>query len=371
MKNILETLDDVLLLGPGPSTIPPEVYQALGRRTLGHMDSQFFQLMGEIQKGLRQVMGTANRATITISGTGTAGMEASLVNLIQRRDSMLVIVNGFFAARMADMARRLGAEVDTLDFPWASPIDPEEVEKKLSAKAYTLLGMVHAETSTGVRNPVEVIGPLARKAGVLFIVDAVTSLGGLDIQADQWGIDALYSCSQKCIGCPAGLSPVTFSDQAMKKAAQGPTPVPNYYLDMNLLMKYWDGSPRAYHHTAPANMYFGLYRALLLIQEEGLEAVQKRHREVHDYLVAGLEEMGLSMLVEKKHRLPMLNTVHIPPGVDDGAVRKELREVYKIEIGSGLGELAGKIWRIGLMGYSAQRENVDILLDALKKILKR
>jgi len=231
--------------------------------------------------------------------------------------------------------------------------------------------MVHAETSTGVKNPIQDLGPPARRAGALFIVDAVTSLGGLEMRADEWGIDALYSCSQKCIGCPAGLSPVTFSEGAMKKAAGRSAPVPNYYLDMNLLMKYWDGSPRAYHHTAPANMYFGLYQALQLIREEGLEAVRKRHREAHEHLVAGLEGMGLSMLVEKPHRLPMLNTVLIPEGVDDAAVRKELRAVHKIEIGSGLGALAGKIWRIGLMGYSAKKENVDTLLGALRKILRR
>jgi len=371
MKNLLASLDDVLLLGPGPSTIPPKVYEALGRRTLGHMDPQFFALMDGIKENLRLVMRTRNAATITISGTGTSGMEASLVNLIERDDPMLVVVNGYFAARLAEMAGRLGAVVDTVEFPWGKPVDPDEVGKRLAAKTYRLLGMVHAETSTGVRNPIREVGALARKAGALFIVDAVTSLGGLDIRVDEWGIDALYSCSQKCIGCPSGLSPVTFSEGAMKKTAGRATKVPNFYLDMNLLMKYWDGTPRAYHHTAPANMYFGLYQALQLILEEGLEAVQKRPRDAHEYLVAGLQNMGLSMLGDEAHRLPMLNTVIIPDGVDDAAVRKELRAACKIEIGSGLGTLAGKIWRIGLMGYSAKRENVDTLLGALKKILKR
>ena len=371
MSNLLESLDSVLLMGPGPSTIPPKVYEALGKRTLGHMDPQFFPLMDGIKDGLRQVMGTRNAATITISGTGTSGMEACLVNLIEHGDAMLIVVNGYFAARLVEMAGRLGAVVDTVEFPWGKPVDVSEIKKRLAAGPYKLVGMVHAETSTGVHNPVGEIGPLVREKGAYFIVDAVTSLGGLEIRTDEWKIDALYSCSQKCIGCPSGLSPVTFSDRAMAKTAGRKTRVPNFYLDMTLLMKYWDGSPRAYHHTAPANMYFGLYQALQLILEEGLEAVRRRHLEAHTYLVAGLKNMGLSMLVDEPHRLPMLNTVLIPEGVDDAAVRKELRSAFKIEIGAGLGALGGKIWRIGLMGYTAKKENVDILLAALKKILKR
>jgi alanine-glyoxylate transaminase/serine-glyoxylate transaminase/serine-pyruvate transaminase len=371
MNNLLDSLDKVLLMGPGPSTISPKVYEALGKQTLGHMDPQFFALMDEIKEGLRRVMRTKNAATVAISGTGTAGMETTLVNLIEPGDSMLVIINGYFAARLAEMSARLGAVVDKVEFPWGGPVDVETVKARLSAKPYGIVGMVHGETSTGVRNPIREVGALVKNSGAYFIVDAVTSLGGLEILPDDWSIDALYSCSQKCIGCPSGLSPVTFSGRAIKKINDRKNKVPNFYLDMTLLMKYWDGAPRAYHHTAPANMYFGLYQALLLIQEEGIEAVCRRHKDAHEYLVAGLEKMGLSMLVDPPHRLPMLNTVRIPAGTDDAAVRKELRTVHKIEISAGLGELGGKIWRIGLMGYTAKRENVDTLLEALKGILKR
>jgi len=371
MKSLLDTLDSVLLMGPGPSTISPKVYEVLGKDTLGHMDPQFFSLMDAMKDSLRKVMQTQNPATITISGTGTAGMEACLVNLIEPGDSMLVVVNGYFAARMQEMAGRLGAVVTTVEFPWGSPIDVDKVKKELDAKPYRIVGMVHGETSTGVRNPIDAIGPLVASKGAYFLVDAVTSLGGIEIKPDQWGIDALYSCSQKCLGCPSGLSPVTFSPRAMEKITKRKTKVPNFYLDMTLLMKYWDGSPRAYHHTAPANMYYALYRALELILEEGIEKVYQRHRDAHTYLVEGLEKMGLSLFVAAPYRLPMLNTVKIPEGIDDAAVRKELRNSYKIEIGAGLGALAGKIWRIGLMGHTARRENVDTLLSALKKILKR
>jgi alanine-glyoxylate transaminase/serine-glyoxylate transaminase/serine-pyruvate transaminase len=371
MSNIIDGLDSVLLMGPGPSSVHPRVYQALVKPTIGHMDSQFFTLMDGIKESLKKVMDTRNEASITLSGTGSSGMEAVLVNLIEEGDPVLVLVNGYFGARIAGLAARLGAQVDTLEFPWGKPVDPGETEKKLASKSYKLVGMVHAETSTGVLNPLEAVGALVKKSGAFLVVDAVTSLGGNEIRTDAWGVDALYSCSQKCLGCPSGLSPVTFSDRAMKTIAGRKKKVPNFYLDMTELMKYWGGSPRAYHHTAPANMYYALYEALALILEEGPEKVQARHRDIHEYLVRGLDAMGLSLLVEKPWRLPNLNTVLIPKGVDDGAVRKELRSTYKIEIGSGLGDLAGKIWRIGIMGYTARKENVDTLLAALGKILKK
>jgi alanine-glyoxylate transaminase/serine-glyoxylate transaminase/serine-pyruvate transaminase len=335
------------------------------------MDPQFFSLMDGIQESLRKVMETANAATITISATGSSGMETVMVNLVEEGEPMLIVVNGYFAARMAEVAGRLGAALDIIEFPYGKPVDVDEVAKKIKSKAYTLIGMVHGETSTGVLNPIDKIGALAKEAGAYFIVDAVTSLGGVRLLPDAWGIDALYSCSQKCIGCPSGLSPVTFSDRAMQKIFARKKKVPNFYLDMSLLMKYWSGSPRAYHHTAPANMYYGLYKALALILEEGPEKVHERHAQAHQYLAAELEKIGLFLLVDEPHRLPMLNTIVIPAGVDDAAVRRELRSAYKIEIGSGLGSLAGKIWRIGLMGYTAKKENVDILTGALKKILKR
>ena len=370
MSNLLESMDAVLLMGPGPSSIHPKVYQAMAKPTIGHLDPQFLALMDGLKESLRQLMNTKNEATITLSGTGSSGMEAVMVNLVEEGEPMLVVVNGYFSDRMSDVASRVGAKVDILEFPWGKGADANEIAKKFKEKPYKFLGMVHAETSTGVLNPIKEIGPVVRAAGAYFIVDAVTSLGGNELRVDDWNIDALYSCSQKCIGCPSGLSPVTFSDRAMEKIAARKKKVPNFYLDMTLLMKYWSGSPRAYHHTAPANMYYGLYEALSMILEEGPEKVQKRHRETHEYLVAGLEKMGLSLLVEKPARLPNLNTVLIPPGVDDLAVRKELRQTYKIEVGSGLGTLAGKIWRVGIMGHNARKENVDIFLEALGKILK-
>jgi len=371
MANLLETMDSVLLMGPGPSSVHPRVYEVLAKPTIGHLDFQFLALMDGLKDSLRKVMNTKNEATITLSGTGTSGMEAVMVNLIEEGEPMLVTVNGFFSDRMAEVARRLGAQVDVLEFPWGKPLDIDEVSKKLKGKSYKLVGMVHGETSTGVLNPVKEIGSLAKEAGAYFIVDAVTSLGGNELMTDDIGIDALYSCSQKCIGCPSGLAPVTFSARAMEKIAARKKKVPNFNLDMTLLMKYWSGTPRAYHHTAPANMYYALYEALNLVLEEGLEKVWARHRETHEYLAAGVEAMGLSLLVEKPWRLPNLNTVTVPSGVDEAAVRKELRQTYKIEVGAGLGSLAGKIWRVGIMGHTAKKENVDRLLEALKKILSK
>ena len=369
MSGLLESMDSVLLMGPGPSSVHPRVYQALSRPTIGHLDPQFLALMDGLKDKLKKLMGTANDATIVLSGTGSSGMEAVFTNLIEEGEKALVVVNGYFSDRMGDVARRLGAEVDTIEYTWGQPINTDEIISKIKSKPYKYVAIVHGETSTGILNPIEKIGPVAREAGAYFIVDAVTSLGGNKLLVDDYCIDALYSCSQKCLGCPSGLSPVTFSPRAMEKIAARKKKVPNFYLDMLLLMKYWDGAPRAYHHTAPANMYYAFYEALSLISEEGIEKVQARHFEVHEYLAAGLEKLGLSLMVEKQHRLPNLNTVLIPDGVDDAAVRKELRQNYKIEIGAGLGNLAGKIWRIGVMGHSARKENVDTLLAALKKIL--
>ena len=369
MSNLLEVMDSVLLMGPGPSSVHPRVYEVLAKPTIGHLDPQFFDLLDGIREKLKRLMVTKNEATIVLSGTGSSGMEAVMTNLIEEGESMLVVVNGFFSDRMTDVAGRLGAQVDVISFPWGKPVDVNEIAKKLKEKPYKLVSMVHAETSTGVLNPVKEIGPLARAAGAYFIVDAVTSLGGVELLPDAWCIDALYSCSQKCIGCPSGLSPITFSPRAMEKIAGRKKKVPNFYLDMTLLMKYWSGSPRAYHHTAPANMYYGFYQALSMILDEGLEKVHERHRETHEYIAKGLEKLGLQFFVEKPHRIPNINVVHVPAGADDAAIRKQLRQTYKIEIGSGFGALAGKIWRIGLMGHNARKENVDIFLAAMGKIL--
>ena len=369
MKNLLESIDEVLLMGPGPSCVPPEVYTALSRKTLGYLDTYLLTIMDELKEMLRLIMKTRNEVTFTLSGTGSAGMEAAFVNLVEPGDRVLIPVNGFFAARMQEVATRLGANVDILEFPWGTPVLPEVVEKKIRQEAYRIVGVIHAETSTGVRNPIAEIGALLKGKETIYVVDAVTSLGGLDIKMDDWGIDVLYSCTQKCLCCPPGLSPLSFSEKAMAKLTGRKTKVPNWYLDLSLIANYW-GKNRVYHHTTPANMVYGLYQALLLILEEGLEKVFQRHKENQLALVKGLEELGMKMLVEEPFRLPMLNAVRVPDGIDELAVRRRLRSEFKIEIGGGLGLLAGKVWRIGLMGYTSRKENVDRLLKALKEVLK-
>jgi alanine-glyoxylate transaminase/serine-glyoxylate transaminase/serine-pyruvate transaminase len=370
MKNLLREVDDVLLLGPGPSCVPPEVYDALSCQTLGHMDAQFVGIMDEIKLLLQQVMQTQNHVTLPLSGTGSAGMEACFVNLVEEGDPVLVLLNGVFGVRMQDLASRLGAQVDTLEFEWGTPVDTNQVEEKLKAKSYKIVAMVHAETSTGVRNPAAEVGELLRGKDALYLLDTVTSLGGMEVAVDAWGVDALYSGSQKCLSCPPGLAPATFSDKALEAISNRKSKVPNWYLDINLLTQYWEGKTRVYHHTAPINMLYGLYQALFLIVDEGLERVYERHLEMHQRLVQGLEDMDIEMLVEPDYRLPMLNSAHVPAGADDAQVRGSLRNSYKIEIGSGLGPLAGKIWRFGLMGHSARLENVDRVLAALGEILE-
>ena len=369
MDNLLDGIEEVLLLGPGPSPVPDAVYDALSRKTLGHMDPYFIRIMDEIKVLLQQVMQTQNQVTLPLSGTGSAGMEACFVNLIEEDDPVLILINGVFGMRMQDLAGRLGAKVDTLEFEWGTPVDPQQVEERLRSKSYKIVALVHAETSTGVRNPAGEIGGMLRGKDTLYLLDTVTSLGGTEVAADAWGVDALYSGSQKCLSCPPGLAPAMFSDRAVDIIANRKSKVPNWYLDINMLTAYWEGKTRVYHHTAPINMLYGLYQALLLVVEEGLEHVFARHLEAHKYLVQGLEGMGISMLVEPAYRLPMLNSAYLPDGADDTHVRGELRTKYKIEIGPGLGPLAGKIWRFGLMGHGARPENVDRLLTALKEIL--
>ncbi len=366
MKNLLHDVKETLLMGPGPSTVPPEIYAALSTWTLGHLDPQFIGLMDVIKDQLRQVMRTRNPVTIPMSGTGSAGMETVLVNLIEPGDAVLVLINGVFAGRMKEIAGRLGAEVDSREYEWGKPVDIDDVKKALAHRKYKLVAVVHAETSTGVANPVEEIGRLVREHGALYVVDAVTSLGGMPVEVDGWGIDALYSGTQKCLSCPPGLSPVTLSERAARVVKERTTKVPNWYLDLSLLMSYWEGSSRAYHHTAPINMNYALYAALKLVLDEGLENAWARHADAHAYLAEQLSAIGMDMLVEKPYRLPMLNAVKIPVGVDEKAVRTKLLSDYQIEIGAGLGALAGKIWRVGLMGYTAKRENVDRLVAALK-----
>lgn len=369
MNNLLDNIQETLLMGPGPSTVPREIYSALSKPTIGHLDPYFITIMDEIKGQLQTLMGTQNRLTMPMSGTGSAGMEACFVNLVEPGDKVLVIINGVFGMRMQDVAQRLGAEVDTLEFEWGTPVLVETVQEKLASNSYKIVAVVHAETSTGVKNPVEEIGELVKKNGALYLVDAVTSFGGIPVQVDEWGIDALYSGTQKCLSCPPGLAPLTFSDRATEALHARKTKVPNWYLDLTMITAYWEGSSRAYHHTAPINMIYGLYQALDLVLEEGMEAVFTRHENAHQMLVNGLEEMGLSMLVDSEYRLPMLNSVRIPEGVDEATIRRNLLNEYKIEVGAGLGPLAGKIWRIGLMGHTARKENVSRLLAALKQEL--
>ncbi len=371
MASLLAQLPEVLLMGPGPSCVPLEVYQALARPTIGHLDPRFIRMMDEIKSLLRTLMQTENPMTLPISGTGSAGMETCFVNLVEPGDAVLVLINGVFGLRMADVAGRLGAQVDTIEFEWGTPVRVEAAAERLRNQSYTIVAVVHAETSTGVCNPVAELGPLVRENGALYLVDTVTSLGGMPVETDRWGADAVYSGTQKCLSCPPGLAPVTFSERALKKLAGRKRKVPNWYLDINLLTQYWEGAKRVYHHTAPVNMLYGLYQALRLIVAEGLAEVFARHRLAHERLVAGLAGLGLGMLVEPGARLPMLNAVKVPPGVDEADVRRRLLEEHNIEIGAGLGPLAGKIWRVGLMGHTARPANVDRLLDALKAVLRR
>lgn len=367
--NHLDTLTPTLLMGPGPSCVPDAVYKALAHYTIGHLDPRFIAIMDELKSRLKTLMETENRLTIPISGTGSAGMETCFVNLVEPGDPVLILKNGVFGMRMEDLATRLGADVDVLEFAWGKPVIVDSVKSRLEKNAYKIVAIVHAETSTGVMNPVAEVGELLAGSDTLYLVDCVTSLGGMAVETDNWNIDVLYSGTQKCLSCPPGLAPISFSARAVEKLQQRKTKVPNWYLDLTMINNYWAGETRAYHHTAPINMLYGLYAALGAILDEGRENVFSRHREAHSYLVEGLQSLGLSMAVEADCRLPMLNAVTIPDGVEDAPVRKQLLKEHDIEIGAGLGPLAGKIWRVGLMGHTARKENVDRLIGALQTLL--
>lgn len=369
MSNLLSGIEEILLMGPGPSCVPEAVYEALGKKTLGHLDPYFLEIMDAIKEKLQALLETENRLTLPVSGTGSAGMEACFVNLIEPGDAVLILKNGAFGGRMQDVATRLGADVDALEWEWGTAVDVDEVQEELARRSYRVVAIVHAETSTGVRNPVREIGELLQGTDSIFLVDGVTSLGGIPVEMDPWGIDAFYSGTQKCLSCPPGLAPLSFSEKAVERLRKRKTRVPNWYLDLTMILDYWEGEKRAYHHTAPINMLYALYQALYLILEEGVEQVFQRHRENHLALVRGLEKLDLSLLVRPEDRLPMLNAVCIPGGVDGAALRDALRKEYRIEIGAGIGPLAGKVWRIGLMGHTARPENVERLLDALRVVL--
>ena len=358
-----------VLMGPGPSNVPSRVLQALAAPCIGHLDPYFLYIMDETQRLLRYLFQTENPLTIPVSGTGSAGMETCFVNMIEPGDEVVVCVNGVFGTRMSDIVNRLGGQLIRVDAEWGKTIDPDRVREAIQGKGPKLLAVVHAETSTGVCQPLDDLAGIARGCGALFLVDTVTSLGGVEVALDKVGVDVAYSGTQKCISCPPGLSPISFSPAAMTALENRKSPVASWYLDMSLVASYW-GAERKYHHTAPINMIYGLREALRIIAEEGLEARFSRHGLNHRALVAGVEAMGLSMLVAESGRLPMLNAVKIPEGADDVKVRKALLQRFGIEIGGGLGDLAGKIWRVGLMGYSSSQKNVFIFLSALETILR-
>jgi len=359
-----------LLLGPGPSNAHPTVLEALSRTPIGHLDPLYVELMGEVQGLLRYAWQTDNRLTIPMSGTGSAAMEATLANTIEPGDTVLVAVMGYFGLRLADMAGRYRANVVTIEKPWGEAFTPGELEQAVSTHKPAILAMVHAETSTGVCQPMDGIGDLCRAHDCLLLLDTVTSLGGVPLFLDDWKVDLAYSCSQKGLSCPPGLGPFTMGPRAEAKMMGRSGKVPNWYLDVTLLNQYW-GSDRVYHHTAPVNMNFGMREALRLLADEGLEAAWARHRSNAERLWAGLERLGLELHVPESLRLPTLTTVRIPEGVDGKAFSLHLLNTYGIEVGGGLGALAGKVWRIGLMGYNSQAANVDRLLDLLAEELPR
>lgn len=357
-----------LLLGPGPSNAHPDVLQAMNTPPVGHLDPAFLTLMDEIQSLLRYVWQTENPLTIAISGTGSAAMEGAIANSITPGDTILIGVAGYFGNRLVDMAGRYGAEVRTITKPWGQVFNLQELRSALEAHRPAILALVHAETSTGARQPLTGVGELCREFDCLLLVDSVTSLGGVPLFLDEWGVDLAYSCSQKGLGCSPGASPLTMSLRAARKLQQRQTKVSNWYLDMELLSKYW-GKERTYHHTAPINLYYGLREALRLLSQEGIENSWQRHQQTVEYLWQELENIGLKLHVEQEFRLPTLTTVCIPEGVDGKEISRQLLNDYNIEIGGGLGELAQKVWRVGLMGYNSRKENVDTLIAALKQVL--
>ncbi|NQT36144.1 MAG: alanine--glyoxylate aminotransferase family protein [Planctomycetes bacterium] len=358
-----------VLMGPGPSDVSPRVLQAMSAPCIGHLDPYFLSAMDETQQLLRYLFQTDNRLTIPVSGTGSAGMETCFVNLVEPGDEVVVCVNGVFGTRMADIVGRIGGKLTRVDAPWGRTIDPEDVRKAVEGKKVKVLAVVHAETSTGVCQPLDDLAAIARDAGALFLVDTVTSLGGMEVDVDRIGIDAVYSGTQKCLSCPPGLSPISLGPAAVETLTNRKTPVVSWYLDMGMVADYWGGN-RKYHHTAPINMVFALREALRIIAEEGLEARHDRHLLNHRALVAGVEAMGLEMVVAKSDRLPMLNTIRIPAGVNDAKVRGALLKDFGIEIGGGLGDFAGKAWRVGIMGHACRRRNVVLFLSAIQTILK-
>ncbi|MDI7276294.1 MAG: alanine--glyoxylate aminotransferase family protein [Anaerolineae bacterium] len=365
----LAPLPGRLLMGPGPSNVHPRVLAAMATPLLGHLDPAFLEIMNRTRDLLKYVFQTGNELTLPVAGTGSAGMEASLCNLIEEGDEIVIAVNGYFGERLSEMALRCRASLRRLEVPWGEVFRPEQVEEALRERPPKVLAMVHAETSTGALQPVEEMARLAHEYGALFLLDTVTSLGGVPVEVDRWGVDACYSGTQKCLSCPPGLAPITFSPGAREALHRRRSKVQSWYLDLGLIEQYW-GQERIYHHTAPISMNYALYEALRLIREEGLAARFSRHRLNAEALWAGLEAMGLELLVPLAYRLPTLNAVCVPEGVNDARVRSRLLNEHGIEIGGGLGELKGRIWRVGLMGHSSTGENVLQFLGALERVLR-
>jgi alanine-glyoxylate transaminase/serine-glyoxylate transaminase/serine-pyruvate transaminase len=360
-----------ILMGPGPSDVPQRILDAMARPTIGHLDPAFTDMMEQTKTLLRYAFQTENKLTFPVSGPGSVGMETCFVNLVEAGDKVIVCVNGVFGGRMLENVKRCGGVPVVVEDAWGRAVDADKVAAAFSSHPDAkILAFVHAETSTGALSDAAALAAIARKHGALTLMDCVTSLAGVPVLIDEWGIDAAYSGSQKCLSCTPGLSPVTFSDNAIEKVRSRKTPVQSWFMDLNLVLGYWSGEgKRTYHHTAPINPLYGLHEALRILAEEGLSNAWTRHRAMHEQLKAGLEQLGLSFLVPEAERLPQLNSVNLPDGIDDAACRARLLSEFNLEIGAGLGVLAGKIWRIGLMGASARQENVDYCLKALATVL--
>ncbi len=363
------------LMGPGPSPVSPDVLAALAKPTLGHLDPVFVGLMDEVKGLLQQTFRTENRLTMPVSGPGTAGMEGTVSNLVEPGTTVVVCRNGVFGERLRQMVERVGGVAVMVETEWGRAVDPDDLRQTLAATpGAEVVAFVHAETSTGALSDAAALAAVAREHECLTICDTVTSLGGVPVEVDAWGLDAVYSGTQKCLSAPPGLSPVTYSDRALDRVRQRATPVASWFLDVSLVAGYWDpagGTKRAYHHTAPVNMIYALHEALRRLQAEGLEAAWARHAQMHAALAAGLDALGLEFIVPAGERLPQLNAVYIPEGVDDADTRRQLLDGYGLEIGGGLGDLAGKAWRIGLMGEGARPETVRLCLGALGEVLGR
>ena len=359
------------LMGPGPSDVHPRILEALSRPTIGHLDPAFVAMMEEVKGLLQYAFRTENPLTMPVSAPGSAGMETCFVNLVEPGDKVIVCENGVFGGRMRENVERCGGEAVVVSDPWGSAVDPQKLEDALTThRDARIVAFVHAETSTGAQSDAATLVELAHRHDCLVIVDAVTSLGGTPVEVDAWGIDAIYSGTQKCLSCTPGLSPISLGERALEKLKGRQAKVQSWFLDLNLVMGYWgSGSRRAYHHTAPVNALYGLHEALVMLREEGLENAWARHRRNHLALRAGLEALGLRFIVDEPHRLPQLNAVSIPEGVDDAGVRARLLQEYNLEIGAGLGALAGKVWRIGLMGHASRAENILLCVGALEAVL--